>query len=280
MSFQWPVDLGQRTRRKASVASNQRLLSPQRFRDMLKGEQTQVASQSSMSRRSFMTPVATTTVVPVIRGSPASAAPPHHAHSDEVLARREGSSIDAPHYPFFNAQEAEFIEAACERLIPADEIGPGALDAWVPNYLDKQLGEPCAAKFPALHTCEVHDSGFFGRHLLILLRAEGNLARPRGSYPGGILVRRMNPADAQPLPADGNEANRLRLLQLRLASGARRRNRIRRPRRSVSSTVTLNQLRRSSCRIKRARHETSVSSISPARRSCCSTCGTPGSLRQ
>jgi gluconate 2-dehydrogenase gamma chain len=34
----------------------------------------------------------------------------------------------------------EFIAAACERLIPANEIGPGALDAWVPNYLDKQLG--------------------------------------------------------------------------------------------------------------------------------------------
>ena len=47
---------------------------------------------------------------------------------------------DTPFYLFFNAQEVEFIEAACERLIPADEIGPGAPDAWVPNYLDKQLG--------------------------------------------------------------------------------------------------------------------------------------------
>ena len=47
---------------------------------------------------------------------------------------------DTPFYLFFNAQEVEFIEAACERLIPADEIGPGALDVWVPNYLDKQLG--------------------------------------------------------------------------------------------------------------------------------------------
>src|SRR5262249_10074617 len=36
--------------------------------------------------------------------------------------------------------EAQFIEAACERLIPADELGAGAQEAGVPNYLDKQLG--------------------------------------------------------------------------------------------------------------------------------------------
>jgi gluconate 2-dehydrogenase gamma chain len=53
--------------------------------------------------------------------------------------------VGAPHdaktvYLFFNASEAAFIEAACERLIPADELGAGALAAGVPNYLDKQLG--------------------------------------------------------------------------------------------------------------------------------------------
>jgi gluconate 2-dehydrogenase gamma chain len=47
---------------------------------------------------------------------------------------------EKPLYLFFNAAEARFIEAACERLIPADELGPGALGAGVPNYLDKQLG--------------------------------------------------------------------------------------------------------------------------------------------
>jgi gluconate 2-dehydrogenase gamma chain len=43
-------------------------------------------------------------------------------------------------YLFFNASEAAFIEAACERLIPATDDGVGALGAGVPNYLDKQLG--------------------------------------------------------------------------------------------------------------------------------------------
>ena len=45
-----------------------------------------------------------------------------------------------PVYLFVNLAETTFIEAACERLIPADESGPGALGAGVPNYLDKQLG--------------------------------------------------------------------------------------------------------------------------------------------
>src|SRR6516225_11552696 len=99
-----------------------------------------MAKNVRITRRSFMTSVGTATVVPVMLGSPASAAPPHHPQSDETLARGEGSSNDVPLYLFFNAEEVEFIEAACERLIPADEIGPGALDAWVPNYLDRQWG--------------------------------------------------------------------------------------------------------------------------------------------
>src|SRR5215469_15577895 len=99
-----------------------------------------MARNVGITRRSFMTSVGTATVVPVMLGSQASATPPHHSHPDEALARREGASNDVPLYLFFNAEEVEFIEAACERLIPADEIGPGALDAWVPNYLDKQLG--------------------------------------------------------------------------------------------------------------------------------------------
>jgi gluconate 2-dehydrogenase gamma chain len=43
-------------------------------------------------------------------------------------------------YRFFGSAEAAFIESACERLIPADESGPGASGARVPRYLDSQLG--------------------------------------------------------------------------------------------------------------------------------------------
>ncbi|WP_210415553.1 gluconate 2-dehydrogenase subunit 3 family protein [Bdellovibrio sp. NC01] len=43
-------------------------------------------------------------------------------------------------YIFLNKQEAAFIEAATARLIPADEKWGGAIEAGVPNYIDKQLG--------------------------------------------------------------------------------------------------------------------------------------------
>jgi gluconate 2-dehydrogenase gamma chain len=41
---------------------------------------------------------------------------------------------------FFKPDEMRFIEAASERLIPADDNGPGALAAGVPAYIDRQLG--------------------------------------------------------------------------------------------------------------------------------------------
>ncbi len=41
---------------------------------------------------------------------------------------------------FFSDAEAAFIEAAVSRLIPAEGDGPGAIEAGVPNFLDKQLG--------------------------------------------------------------------------------------------------------------------------------------------
>ncbi|MFI4950917.1 MAG: gluconate 2-dehydrogenase subunit 3 family protein [Caulobacterales bacterium] len=42
-------------------------------------------------------------------------------------------------YVFFSADEAAFIEAACARLIPSDATGPGAIEAGVPLFLDRQL---------------------------------------------------------------------------------------------------------------------------------------------
>ncbi|HEX4197098.1 MAG TPA: gluconate 2-dehydrogenase subunit 3 family protein [Caulobacteraceae bacterium] len=45
-------------------------------------------------------------------------------------------------YGFFTAAEAAFIEAAVERLIPNDAVGPGAVEAGVPFFLDRQLSGP------------------------------------------------------------------------------------------------------------------------------------------
>jgi gluconate 2-dehydrogenase gamma chain len=40
---------------------------------------------------------------------------------------------------FFTRPEAALIEAAVVRPIPPDEIGPSALEANVPVYIDRQL---------------------------------------------------------------------------------------------------------------------------------------------
>jgi gluconate 2-dehydrogenase gamma chain len=45
-------------------------------------------------------------------------------------------------YRFFTPEEAAFIEAAVDRLIPPEPDWPGAREAGVPNYIDLQLVGP------------------------------------------------------------------------------------------------------------------------------------------
>jgi gluconate 2-dehydrogenase gamma chain len=56
-------------------------------------------------------------------------------------ARRVGESVLVP-LRFFTSQEARVIEAACERIFPRDASGPGATDAGVVVYIDRQLAGP------------------------------------------------------------------------------------------------------------------------------------------
>lgn len=43
---------------------------------------------------------------------------------------------------FFTEQEAKVIVAACERIFPATDVGPGATQAAVVVYIDRQLAGP------------------------------------------------------------------------------------------------------------------------------------------
>lgn len=50
----------------------------------------------------------------------------------------------APHAPvytpvYFNAAEWAFLQAAVARLIPSDDAGPGAIEAGVPEFIDRQM---------------------------------------------------------------------------------------------------------------------------------------------
>lgn len=52
---------------------------------------------------------------------------------------------DRPGYIFLMPAEAAFIEAAVARLIPSDAVGPGAIEAAVPRFIDRQLAGPYGA---------------------------------------------------------------------------------------------------------------------------------------
>lgn len=43
---------------------------------------------------------------------------------------------------FFTASEARVVQAACERIFPSDSSGPGATEAGVVIYIDRQLAGP------------------------------------------------------------------------------------------------------------------------------------------
>src|SRR6201994_2350412 len=45
-------------------------------------------------------------------------------------------------YLFFTADEAAIVDAVIDRLIPTDELGPGARDAGVTTFIDRQLMGP------------------------------------------------------------------------------------------------------------------------------------------
>nr|WP_029334982.1 gluconate 2-dehydrogenase subunit 3 family protein [Komagataeibacter europaeus] len=81
------------------------------------------------SRRRFMQGLAG-----VAACSTVLASPPGHASRPTPYAPR-----------FFTPAEWAFLIAACDRLIPADENGPGALALDVPRFIDMQMDTPYAS---------------------------------------------------------------------------------------------------------------------------------------
>ena len=58
-----------------------------------------------------------------------------------VASAAQGSKLGTLNktYTFFTPAESDFVEAAVARLIPADELGPGGLEADVSYFIDQQL---------------------------------------------------------------------------------------------------------------------------------------------
>ena len=58
-----------------------------------------------------------------------------------VKPNEENGTVQVP-LRFFTAAEARVVTAACERIFPADDKTPGATDAGVVVYIDRQLAGP------------------------------------------------------------------------------------------------------------------------------------------
>ncbi|MDQ3396468.1 MAG: gluconate 2-dehydrogenase subunit 3 family protein [Deinococcota bacterium] len=96
----------------------------------------------TMSRRRFLQAIGALGLAQVMPGLEvqAQATPPlpdTMRYTPAPVPRALGSLQQA--CTFFNPHEAAFIESAVARFIPADDLGPGALEAGVPYFIDQQL---------------------------------------------------------------------------------------------------------------------------------------------
>lgn len=93
---------------------------------------------ASPSRRRFFQAL---TLVPVVAALPAC-----QPTAQETSTPAGSGKDSAPYTPsFFNEAEWAFVLAACDRLIPADDIGPGAVESGVPEFLDRHMQTPYAS---------------------------------------------------------------------------------------------------------------------------------------
>jgi gluconate 2-dehydrogenase gamma chain len=72
---------------------------------------------------------------------PVAAAAAGGAQAADTPAAPEGDYRPS----FFNADEWAFVIAICDRLIPHDDIGPGAVELGVPEFLDRHMQTPYAS---------------------------------------------------------------------------------------------------------------------------------------
>jgi gluconate 2-dehydrogenase gamma chain len=99
-------------------------------------QQGQPRDGAALERRSFLKTLGAASGAAALPIAGA-AAQTGHAPMGMPMPAPAGSST--PTYLFFNLDEAAFIEAAVDTLIPSDAVGPGALESGVAVYIDRQL---------------------------------------------------------------------------------------------------------------------------------------------
>ncbi|MFL6674140.1 MAG: gluconate 2-dehydrogenase subunit 3 family protein [Massilia sp.] len=92
-----------------------------------------------LTRRTFFKAAGATAAALSTQAQALARGATEHDHGAAQAQQTAAPGAAPATYMFFRPEEARFIEAATERLIPADANGPGALAAGVPNYIDRQL---------------------------------------------------------------------------------------------------------------------------------------------
>jgi len=92
----------------------------------------------NVSRKDFVALAGMAIAAETVSASTAeAAAPPHKAPAKTHPKPSLGSEPEA--YTYLTEPESAFVEAAVDRLIPADELGAGGREAGVAFYIDQQL---------------------------------------------------------------------------------------------------------------------------------------------
>ncbi|MCE9897508.1 gluconate 2-dehydrogenase subunit 3 family protein [Raoultella terrigena] len=103
------------------------------------------SEKTNSSRRDFLVKsMALIPTVVIAGGGVGAIGAAAQAQASDAAAAAKTPAGEGWQPQFFNEQEWAFINAAVARLIPADELGPGAREAGVPEFIDRQMNTPYA----------------------------------------------------------------------------------------------------------------------------------------
>lgn len=102
------------------------------------------SEKTNSSRRDFL--VKSMTLIPAVVVGGSSVGTFGLVESAAAAENKPKNAAEAGEWTplFFNTEEWAFIKSAVARIIPADERGPGALEAGVPEFIDRQMNTPYA----------------------------------------------------------------------------------------------------------------------------------------
>ncbi|MGF7134900.1 gluconate 2-dehydrogenase gamma chain [Paraburkholderia sp. EB58] len=93
------------------------------------------------SRRSFLKRTIAIAPIAAISSSATALLP---TDEDRALSAPPPNQPAEDNYQpgYFTPEEWAFVNAACDRLIPKDHVGPGAVELGAPQYIDRQMQTP------------------------------------------------------------------------------------------------------------------------------------------